>query len=116
MDRSKMEDLLEQFLKERRISKGGWAEVTDEDKTLLSSLLRELLLLKFELDPDGDLPVEYVLVDRTERQSLHYRSVPYFHKDSNGAFRVAFANVKTAVRELDECLGMEQVVARFGKV
>lgn len=68
---------LERFLRERRRSSGGYAEVRPKDMDGLYKIFRELIELKFEKDPDGDLPVEFKLVDRTRFEPMHFEVVPY---------------------------------------
>ncbi len=68
---------MEKFLAERRHSSGGYAEVRIKDMTDLDKIIHELIELKFERDPDGDLPVEFKLVDRTRFEPMHFAVVPY---------------------------------------
>lgn len=71
---------IETFLAERRESTGGWAEVQPVDVQQLTDIIRELITLKFAKDPDGDLPIECTLVDRTRFEPMHYRPVRYVHR------------------------------------
>lgn len=71
---------IDDFLKVRRKSTGGWAEVTDEDMEQLSGVIGALIEAKFETDPDGDLPVEFGLTNRHTEMRSHFVSVPYEHK------------------------------------
>jgi hypothetical protein len=71
---------IDKFLVERRRSTGGWAEVRPEDITALHKILDMLLERKFEKDPDGDLPIEYCIVDRTRFERLSYEATPYHHE------------------------------------
>ena len=102
-DRTELYGLLDRFLKERRLSEGGWASVLDEDKGLLTELLSEWIRLKFQRDPDGDLPVQFKLIDRNIYLSSVYRLVPYEHKNPSEALKAALANLRIALRELDFC-------------
>lgn len=73
---------IEKFLKERRESNGGgWAPVTDEDMELFHAVLYSLIEAKWGADADGDRPMEYKLIDRTQYRPLHYFPIPYGHKD-----------------------------------
>lgn len=113
IDKTEVYSLLDRFLEERRLSEGGWAPVSDEDKWALTQLLNELIRLKFQRDPDGDLPVQFKLIDRNVYRASAYRSVPYEHKDPVGAFRAAFTNLRIAIAELDSCETWETVKAKF---
>lgn len=75
-----LKDMLDEFLSEKRISLGGWAKPTLTDMVQLNKLIYELLLLKFELDPDGDLPVKYVVIDKTEEEYPNYIPTKHTHK------------------------------------
>ena len=60
---------LEDFLKTRKTSDGGYADVADDEMSQLVDIVRDVLELKYERDPDGDMPVEFQLVDRTRYQA-----------------------------------------------
>lgn len=68
---------IERFLSSRRKSSGGWAEVRVQDVNGLEAIIRELIKLKFEKDPDGDLPIEFKVIDRTWFEPMHFQPVPY---------------------------------------
>jgi hypothetical protein len=74
--------LIETFLYEKRFSDGSWAEVKPEDISVLHKIIQSLLELKFQRDADGDLPIEWALVDRTREYNpfLFYCSMRYPHK------------------------------------
>jgi hypothetical protein len=75
--------LIQCFLSDRRHSTGGYAEVKPEDMGILSRIMLRLIERKFEVDPDGDLPVEFQLIDRTRYEPMHFEPVPYMHKSKN---------------------------------
>ncbi len=58
-------------------SDGGYAPVSGGDFQELEEIICALIRARWEIDPDGDLPVEVTLVNRTTHQRLHYRPVPY---------------------------------------
>jgi hypothetical protein len=69
-------DLIHKFLDEPRESEGGYALVTDDDMTLLSEIVQELIVRKCERDPDGDLPIEFALINRREK---HFAIDPWIN-------------------------------------
>lgn len=79
MDKLTRKELLlqiEEFLSERRGSEyGGWAEITKQDMTDLSLIIKGLIRLKCEDDADGDVPIEFALCNRREN---HFAIDPYF--------------------------------------
>lgn len=58
-------------------SEGGWAKVSDEDFIELHRLVDGLIQARWGQDEDGDLPVEFTLVNRNTHQPLHFRPVLY---------------------------------------
>lgn len=72
-----LKDMIEGFLAERRESDGGYAPVTDLDMEQLYTIMDMLLDRKFGEDPDGDLPIEYKLINRNLYFGMHYRPIPY---------------------------------------
>ena len=69
----KMNKDIQSFLRNRRESYGGWAEITEQDMMDLRSIINLLIDLKCEKDSDGDLPIEYILINRVREY------LPYFH-------------------------------------
>lgn len=83
MDRDKgtvkLYQMLERFLRKRRKPDGDWPDEIDEkDMELLENILRELIVLKFAVDSDGDPPVRFVLVDRTHYEHFAFHPVRKF--------------------------------------
>jgi len=75
------EDLLRQvaeFLQERKEpdAAGGWPEVTVADRCELSSILSNLVTLKWACDADGDLPISWDLYDKTREDVVHGVRLP----------------------------------------
>lgn len=75
---------IDQFLSEIKTSNGGLAEVAASDISDLARILNKLIALKYERDSDGDLPVEFRLVDRTRFERSFSVLVPYVHKPVAG--------------------------------
>lgn len=80
--RRRINSLLDRFLEERRTSDGGWAPVTRYDFTQLNAILRALIEAKWNADPDGDRPIDFLIVDRTRYRPIQYFPVPYDHDDA----------------------------------
>lgn len=111
---------LDQFLAEKRSSKGGgWAQVTPEDLKMLGEVLKHLIAEKCERDADGDFPIEYHLVNRRTTKSLNYRPLPYqlFQERrvcspqeklerAKEVFEVAMYNLRIAQGELNTAYDM----------
>jgi hypothetical protein len=73
--------LIADFLVEKKESNGGYAPVETEEVHTLNVIITRLLEAKYERDPDGALPIDWVLVDRTREYHpfLHYSSMRYAH-------------------------------------
>jgi hypothetical protein len=59
---------------------GGWATVRPEEVEELHAIMAAIVALKYQGDADGDLPINWVLIDRTRFEPLHFAPVPYHHK------------------------------------
>lgn len=58
---------LEAFLAVRVEGDGdGWAPVSDEDEESLYDIFKQIIALKWGTDADGDLPINFALVDRND--------------------------------------------------
>lgn len=74
---SHLDSLIDSFLEDHRESDGGYAKITPEDIQELHEIVRELIELKCDKDPDGDLPIEFEIVNRRTHESMQYAPVPY---------------------------------------
>jgi len=111
-ERKALNGLIDKFLAEKRVSDGGWAPVTEQDLRQLCSLMDRIIRMKWGKDPDGDLPIELEVVDRTRFQRMHYAPVPY-EQDADGALGlerlgIVLLNANIANRELDVTLRILQ--------
>lgn len=108
--RQMIDTLLDSLLTERRKSDSSYAPVTDEDWETLCRLFNQILLAKFELDADGDLPIEYTLVNRHTHSRDQYLLIKY-PKDAStkqelmDIIRRLSINVGIAANELDRMSG-----------
>jgi hypothetical protein len=59
---------------------GGWPVVTRDDMLKMSNIIQDMIALRFEVDCDGSLPVEYKLIDRTRFEPMHFQPLPYDHE------------------------------------
>lgn len=75
---SQLQKLIDKFLLEPRKSKrGGWADITKYDVTLLREIIYELITLKCEKDADGDVPIEFIVINRRTHRRLSYLPLMY---------------------------------------
>lgn len=76
---SQLDILIHRFLENHRecSAGGGWAQITDEDITRLYEIIGELIALKCDKDADGDLPIEFEVINRRTHERSHYTAVPY---------------------------------------
>lgn len=95
---------INKFLSEKKESYGGWAEVEDSDIVALKEIIHDLIDEKCSPDPDGDRPIEFILVNRRKEQSICFEPVPYWwaHQDVdlNDCFEIIVGNLSIASNEL----------------
>lgn len=74
-----LDSLIDRFLEDHRecSAGGGWAQITEKDITRLYEIVWELIELKCDKDADGDLPIEFKIINRRTHERLHYMAVPY---------------------------------------
>ena len=111
-ERRVLDKLIDKFLAERRVSDGGWAPVTESDSYQLNAIIERLVRMKWTADPDGDRPIEWRIIDRTQFGRLQYAPVPYEH-DADGELglerlNIVLLNANIANRELDVTLRILQ--------
>ena len=73
----KLQAQIENFLKDKKKSTGGWAPVDDDEIEALETIIGALISLKYEKDPDGDLPVSAHLTDRTRFKLPFILPIPH---------------------------------------
>lgn len=74
-------ELLDEFLNNYcKSDGGGYAPFTTEDQATLVELLRKIREVKFEVDSDGDLPLEFKIINRTKSEPMHFFVLPYLHQ------------------------------------
>jgi len=79
-DINKVLSAISSFSETKSISgDGGWPIVKDKDLITLSDIFRRIIKLKFGKDSDGDIPVEFRLIDRTRYNSMGFFQLPYSH-------------------------------------
>jgi hypothetical protein len=74
---SHLDGLIDRFLEDHRESDGGYAKITPKDIQELREIVQWLIELKCSEDPDGDLPIDFVIVNRRTHERMHYAPVPY---------------------------------------
>lgn len=113
----KLNKLIEAFLKERSKSDGGFAPVGEKDTEQLSNIMHALLEAKYQKDPDGDLPINLYVIDRTVYEPMHYFPLPYSHKakDMDDLFHIlnlASGNAQMAADRVDQIVKTIQITRR----
>jgi hypothetical protein len=107
-----LDDKLDAFFAERVESKqGGWAEVSYEDQAEIILLFDAILRAKYEADADGDLPIEFKIINRNFCQRMHFCPQPYPRlagddiKKIIAQLRTANMNLGIAQGEVDRLVG-----------
>ena len=85
---------IDNFIKDKRKSNGGYAEVKEQDIKELNNIIEELINSKFEKDPDGDTPIDWKIIDRNKYENSYVLEVPYSHKDKDGHFQSLVSNLQ----------------------
>lgn len=108
---------IDKFAKDRRLADGGgWAPVHDEDLDQLHCILNALLVLKFQRDCDGDLPINFEIIDRTKFEPSHFMPVPYNpfeaspEKKAEHMKEVAY-NLETAAKAMIRAIKIQELDA-----
>lgn len=110
-----LDQLIDHFLEDHRESDGGYAKVTTDDIHLLYKIIRELIDIKCDRDPDGDFPIEFEIVNRRTHESMHYGQVPYRDPICEGQDSIPFMemvrvlqmNLNIAASRLDNEFSVE---------
>ena len=104
--KQELHDMLEKFLSTQSKSDGGWAAVSYEDMENLYDIFHKIIEMKYEVDADGDVPVQVKLVDRTKFQKLPYLPLPLMGgypksaEEFQDALRYASSNLSMAQHDL----------------
>lgn len=83
---------IDQFLKGYKRTDGGYAPVDPVEVEQLHEIVRGLINLKYEADPDGDRPIEVILTDRTRFERPLVLHVQYAHKPADGKSELELLN------------------------
>lgn len=104
---------INRFLKHRRKSNGGWAEITPDDISLLHDVCYELVKAKCEQDADGDRPIQVNIVNRRLYWPCHYLHTRYEYKLEDEEFpreiQSRMANVNMAIKSLENIMYEHQL-------
>jgi len=103
----KMDKGIQKFLRNRRESYGGWAEITEQDVMDLRDIINLLIDLKCEKDVDGDLPIEYILINRIKEYLPHFRPIQYDDNTPDQLFAVMerkYFNLFVAQNDFDSTM------------
>ena len=105
--RKLLHEKIDNFLKNRRESYGGWAEITDQDITDLRGIISLLIEEKCERDSDGDLPIEYILINRIKEYLPYFHPIQYDDDTSDQLFAVMeqkYFNLSLAQNDFDNTM------------
>jgi len=86
---------------------GGWSPVSNDEMSELQNIIYALIRLKWAEDNDGDLPIEFKLINRNVSHRLNYIPMPYTHHDDitiqevNEALQIASINLSVAFNEME---------------
>lgn len=103
---------LREFVSARSESNGGYAPVGKDDLNTIGDILNDLLHLKYEMDPDGDIPVVLRLRDRTKMEGNHFQDLPHLDSDTAPVedllhyFSMAELNLATAHEQIKRAYTM----------
>lgn len=107
-------EMLEDFLEHREPSvNNGFALVSKEDYVKLGQIIDEVIEAKWEPDPDGDYPINFCIINRHQREPMHYRAVTYRHVDKEQNLRDIMVNLSTAARDVTLSLDLDRIDERF---
>lgn len=109
--------LLNKFLAIQSESHGGWAPVGEDDVSNLDTIIYEIIKTKYEEDPDGDLPINFIITDRTKYEPFNYLNVEYAHKlktvnDYLESVDIRISNALSEISRLDRVVRMFRDLAR----
>lgn len=101
--------LLSNFLKEKKLSDGGYAPVSKEDEEELSKIFYKIITAKWGKDPDGDYPIEFSITNRHKYERKSFVNLPYEHKAKNEkefdrTFQIAMCNLSIAMRKVENLM------------
>ncbi len=111
----KAHELLEQFLgtpdhPKFNESDGGYAPCSKEEQLEFYKLLNAIIEAKFAPDCDGDLPIEYTIVNRNTHERLHFLPMPYYFDADRDqllkALRIANVNAGLGRSEVDRLINI----------
>jgi hypothetical protein len=84
MNKATLNRRIEAFLKNKKESNGGYAPVEPKEVEDLYAIVHALIGLKYETDPDGDLPIHVILTDRTRYERPLALPIRHTHKPVDG--------------------------------
>jgi hypothetical protein len=106
------EDLLKQiaaFLQERKVPEygGDWPEVSKDDLHELSTILNNLVVLKWARDADGDLQIAWDLYDRTHYD--HVRGLNLPRDDLARCIERLSVHLVITAQQLNTCVDLQRM-------
>ena len=111
--RPKLDKAIDLYLKKRSYSGGGWAPVEEEELIQLVEIIDLLICSKYSPDPDGDRPINFMVIDRTSCEPLNFQALPHAPRNEGDnqtardifteavRFEIAQMNMKIAMSSLE---------------
>jgi hypothetical protein len=106
-------EAIEDFLEVRELSvNNGFALVSKEDFAALVEIIDALVEAKWAPDPDGDYPIETLVINRNNHERLPYRAVAYRHIDKKQYQRDIVTNLSTALGDMILSQDLDEIEER----
>ncbi len=107
--------LIDEFVKTKAISDGGWPIVDNNDLDAIRNIIDTLLLMKYDLDADGDMVIDYVINDRS-KYNLYSVHIPHEGDIASYSRIVSLLNSKSSNVSEKICLIIEQEIVKEKKL
>lgn len=79
----------------------GYAPVTTNDLGQLRYIFGQIVEKHWDPDVDGDYPINFRLIDRTEEYLPYFNNIPYPHEDKRGWAEAVVFNSYVAGAEME---------------
>ena len=111
--RKTLNKLLDEFLKKKSKSDGRYAKISQEDMDCLYEILYTLRELKCEKDSDGDIPLEFRVIDRNTHESSNFFATRYTHtlhsaEERKRELSLRLANLNMATHSIEQLIRSEE--------
>lgn len=86
----------------------SWDEVTDDEITAFYNAVERLKSRMLPKDCDRHYPVQVIIVDRRHYLPMHWRPVPYDHKEPEQHFEITLHNLTLATDRMNLALQLQK--------